>query len=438
MVEKKFQLIIVGVGVSGAATAYLSTYTNVKDILVLEQYRQPGRVNSDPMNNAQTSHDGSTETNYDLKHALEVQKAARPLRRYADRKNDPQLSAKRTRMVLAVGAKEVAELKARFSIFSPHYPDLREIGREELAILEPKVMEGRDPNEPVCAHVSTEGYIINYQQLSVTLLSDARRSNPQLEVHFNSPLKSVRRENGEYIVETEAGVVYRSLAIVFCTGAYSLYHAHMLGYGLDYAILPVAGSFYSGGKLLNGKVYRVQIPGLPFAAAHGDVDILNMDDTRFGPTVRFLWLMERHLLRTAPYLVRMYMRSPLRGILSLFKILVSKQLIGYALENIMFDLPFGKVLFARTIRPIIPTIRAKDLTLRKGAGGIRPQIVNLKTKELEMGNKIIEGDGCVFVTTPSPGASVCFGNAEDVIKRVVKFLGNESVFDQDRYDRENM
>ena len=439
MNTKKFDVVIVGAGVSGAAVArIIAEYTNVEQMLVLEKYAQPGEVNSHPMNNAQTSHDGGTETNYSLSHALEVKEAAVMLRRYIETKNDPLLSQKRLRMVLAVGEDEVSELKARFKEFSPHYPDLFLVDAFWLAANEPKVMEERDPDEPVCAMVSREGYIVNYQQLARTCLSDAMRANALLEVCFNTGVKTIRKEGGEFIIDTDKGTRFTARMVIFCAGAHSLYYAHMLGYGLDYAILPVAGSFYSGGKLLRSKVYRMQIPGLPFAAVHGDPDILNMHETRFGPTTKPLPVMERHRYNTAPALLKIYARSPLRGISSLVCIIASKQLFMYVIENLLYDLPFvGKVLFARKVRPIIPSIRAKELKLRRGAGGIRPQIINLKTGALEMGNKTIEGEGCLFVTTPSPGASVCLWNAKHVVVRAMEFLGASFAFDKDRFDRDH-
>ena len=60
--------------------------------------------------------------------------------------------------------------------------------------------------------------------------------------------------------------------------------------------------------------------------------------------------------------------------------------------------------------------------LRRGAGGIRPQIVNLNNGELEMGDKTIVGDRVIFNTTPSPGASVCLQNAERDALRLMEFM----------------
>ncbi len=68
-----------------------------------------------------------------------------------------------------------------------------------------------------------------------------------------------------------------------------------MGHGTDYGCLPMAGSFYmTTKKILNGKVYMVQHPKLPFAALHGDPDILANGFTRFGPTALALPKLERY------------------------------------------------------------------------------------------------------------------------------------------------
>ena len=59
--------------------------------------------------------------------------------------------------------------------------------------------------------------------------------------------------------------------LLVAAGAHSLLFAKSLGYGLNYALLSVAGSFYFAPKLLKGKVYTVQRPKLPYAAIHGSI-----------------------------------------------------------------------------------------------------------------------------------------------------------------------
>ncbi len=420
-------------GVSGAALLWsLAQASDIRSVAAFEQFASPGLVNSHPLNNAQTSHDGGTETNYSLEKASIVKEAALMLRRYLRANGNPLLFQKTTRMVLGVGAKEVAELETRQRVFSAAYPDLRLVYGDELAKLEPKVMEGRDPKEAVCAQVSEEGYVVNYQLLASELLKEAKLANPLLNIYFNTPVMniSVEQSDGRYRIETKGGV-WIARVLVCTAGAYSLHFAQALGYGGDYALLPIAGNFYSAPKCLRGKVYRVQKEGLPFAAPHGDPDILSEDVTRFGPTTKPLPFMERHRWGSIPDFASIWGRASWRGVASLFSILASKRILGYAAKQFLYDLPLlGTLLFLREVRTIVPSLLYRDLTLRRGAGGIRPQVVDLRTREMVMGSVTIEGHNALFVTTPSPGASICIAQGRNAAKDVVAMFGERYVFDE--------
>ena len=94
-------------------------------------------------------------------------------------------------------------------------------------------------------------------------------------------------------VWTNKGPIDTKFLVVSACG-YSLLIAHRLGFGRQFSCLPVAGSYYFGPQLLKGKVYTVQNPVLPFAAVHGDPDMVFGRKTRFGPTALPLPVLERY------------------------------------------------------------------------------------------------------------------------------------------------
>lgn len=433
-------LAVVGAGgVSGAALLFaLASSTNVRSVVAFEQFSSPGMVNSHPLYNAQTSHDGGTETNYTLEKALVVQGAAFKMRRYLRSKNNALLYMKTHRMVLGVGPAEVAELEARQKEFAKDYPDLRLAYGEELRKIEPYVMKDRDPNQLVCAQVSEEGYVVNYQVLAKTLLEDAKKLNSLLDVHFNTTVIRVDKlPGGRFQVFTEQGS-WIAKTLVCTAGAYSLHFAQELGYGLDFSLLPIAGNFYSAPNVLRGKVYRVQVPGLAFSKPHGDPDILSTSVTRFGPTTIPLPFMERHRIGTVPDFANMWWRASWRGVRSLIKVLIAKQILGYVGKQLLYSIPYlGTALFLKEVREIVPSMRYSDLKLRRGAGGIRPQVVDLRTGELLMGSVTIKADdaSALFVTTPSPGASICMAQGEEVAQEVVAMLGDKFCFNTVQFER---
>lgn len=431
-------LVIIGAGVTGAALAEVcSRYTNVNSIVVLEQYDKAGDVNSHPSNNSQTLHEGPQETNYDLAHALNMKDAATLIVNYVRANPAPGLYRKLHKMVVAVGTEEVAMLRARYETFRPYYPDLELLEAADLASLEPAVMAGRDPNQPVMALLTREGYAINYQLLAQSFLQRAVGSGKQVDVRFDEKVHDISRQaDGTFIVTTD-NYVTRAKSVVVCAGPYSMLFAQAMGYAQDLAFVQVAGSFYFASKnLLNGKVYTVQHPDLPFAAVHGDPDVVVPDQTRFGPTAKVLPMLERYRYNT----VLPYLRTPIRrvaGLLTLAALARNPVFAGFVAKNLFYDLPVvGKWLYLRQMRKVVPSLKRRDVRLGRKMGGVRPQIVNTRQRIMQTGESMIVEDGIVFITTPSPGASVALKNAETVTKLVVESLGRDYRFDQSAFDRE--
>ncbi|MEM6614396.1 MAG: hypothetical protein AAF652_19545 [Cyanobacteria bacterium P01_C01_bin.72] len=106
----------------------------------------------------------------------------------------------------------------------------------------------------------------------------------------------------------------------------------------------------------------------------------------------------------------------------------------YIALNFVYDFPLiGKRLFIKEAKKIIPSIKLQDLTYARGYGGVRPQIVNLKTQALEMGEAKIKGDRIIFNITPSPGASTCLQNALEDTTQIIDFLGDGYQFQRQQF-----
>jgi malate dehydrogenase (quinone) len=112
--------------------------------------------------------------------------------------------------------------------------------------------------------------------------------------------------------------------------------------------------------------------------------------------------------------------------------------LRYVIKNILYDLPFiGKRLFTEwELKKIIPLLKSQEVSLISGAGGIRPQVVNVKKKELEFGEAEIVGKNIIFSITPSPGASVALGYAKNIVQKIVEFLGQEFYFDEEKFNKD--
>ena len=434
---KKYDVAIIGAGITGTSLLYvLSRYTNVKNLVLLEKYPEIAAVNSGRNNNSQTLHFGDIETNYSLEKAAKVKAAAEMTANYVETVGkEEELFNKTHKMVLAVGEHEVAELEKRYEEFKDLFPKLCKIGKEEIAELEPNIVNGRDPEEKLLALCTEDGYAIDFGKLSGSFVKHAHESDKKVDVFLHHKLKEIRKTKKGYQIIAEGKKVEASVVVV-CAGSHSLIFAQKLGYGKELGLLPVAGSFYIGKNMLNGKVYTMQLKKLPFAAIHGDPDVKNPAETRFGPTAKVLPLLERHHYNTVPDFIRTSAFT-IDGIISLMKIIADPTYFRFVLKNFSYDLPFfGKRIFLKDVQKIVPSARAKDIHLGKGIGGIRPQIVDTKNKKMNMDEAKIIGDNIIFNITPSPGASVCLKNAENDARKVVEFLGKGFKLDEKRLKEE--
>ncbi len=430
--ERECEVAIVGGGITGTALLYmLSRYSSVRKIILLEKNRRFAEINSSSENNSQTLHFGDIETNYSFEKAKIVKEAAEMVVSYVKGRNR-DLFRVTHKMVLAVGQEEVAELRDRYERFKALFPNLRLLGRKEIELLEPRVVAGREPGEEILALCSEDGYAVNFQKLSESFVLDSLKEEKEVEFLLSARVKEIRREKDFYLLVADEGLV-RARAVAVAAGPHGLIFAQSLGYGTKSGILPISGGFYRAENVLRGKVYTMQVDKLPFAAIHGDPDVVDPRETRFGPTAKVLPLLERGSYRTFFDFLRTSAFT-LDGVWSLLKIVSDWVILKYVIKNLAYDLPIlGKWFFLRDARKIVPLLKYADLSYLRGVGGIRPQVVDTRTKKMEMGSAKIIGDKAIFNITPSPGASVCLKNAEEDAKMLVGFLGEGHRFKEDKF-----
>ncbi len=441
---KEFDAIIIGAGISGSALFYeLAKYTDIKNIALLEKYEAAATLNSKATSNSQTIHCGDIETNYSFEKAAKVKVNADLVVKYA-LKQDEKFIFSNQKMVLGVGDEECASLRARFEEFSKLYPYLKFFDKDKIKELEPKVAlnanlsEARKEKIVAMGALENESYTtIDFGKMSASLVKNALLANKNAEVFFNQEVRSITKTENGFEILTKNLQTYRAKAVVVNAGAHSLYLAHKMNVGLDKSCWPVAGSFYlTKERLLKGKVYTVQDPKLPFAALHGDPDIMANFNTRFGPTVLVIPKLERyHGLKSVPefFEALKFDKKVAQITLSMLK---DSTVRNYILYNYLFEIPFiNKRLFAKKVQKIIPSIKASDIFYAKGFGGVRPQVIDKNAGELLLGEaSITDVEGIIFNMTPSPGATSCLGNAKKDAKTMCAYLGKK--FDEDKFNKD--
>jgi len=428
----KYDLVIVGGGISGASLLYTTAkFTDIDSIALIEKESEIAAINSHHTNNSQTLHFGDIETNYTLDKAEEVKEGAELLAGYLENHDaDREMHAKRSKMVLGVGDEEVSQLERRYDDegFGDLFPKLRPIDREEIAEIEPAVVEGRAPDTELLALQTPDGYVVDYGETATSFVDDAA-AETGVDVYTGTTVTDVTPTLDGYTIETDDGRFDCSAAVV-AAGSHSLQMAKELGYGKDKVLLPVAGSFFLADDLLNGKVYTLQMKKLPFAAVHGDADVHDASITRFGPTAKLVPALERGRLSTVTDFLDVFGLNAAAA-LSYANILSDRVLLPYVLRNLVYDLPeVGPRQFLPHVQKVVPGVELDDIERAKGYGGVRPQIVDTSAKSLDMGEAKIVGDDIIFNITPSPGASTCLKNAMRDTRTLLDFLDADYEFDE--------
>lgn len=435
----EYDVIIVGGGITGASLLYvLSNYTSIRSVLLLEKYGDLAQLNSNSANNAQTLHFGDVETNYSLEQSRHIKEAAGRILRYTQKL---PLSVRSTiikkvqKMVLAVGEEEIDLLEKTYhSGIKSLFPGLRQIGKKELESIEPNTMRKRDPHEKVSALLSDNGHMMDYGRLTHSFVKNARLNKKlKIDVLFNRKVISVKENGNGYCIHT-IGKDYSSRFVVFAAGTYSLFFAKSLGYDKNLSVLSVGGNFYTTPSVLRGKVYRVQLGGIPFAAVHGDPDFNNSKITRFGPTVTIPPVLEKYHNDTFLDYIRTF-DFDIPTMISLKRILFDRNIGRIISKNILYGIPVvGKHYFLKNeASTIVPSLKYSDLRFDGRIGGIRPQIIDENKKSLVVGAGKIKEAGLIFNITPSPGASSCLESALEDALTIVKQTGRE--FEKEKFEK---
>lgn len=440
-----YDVLIVGAGVTGTALLYqLAKFTDINRLCLVEKYPSVAEVNSHAHHNSQTIHCGDIETNYTLEKARAVKRTAYMVINYATKRPARERDTivhRMPKMVLGVGAHECRYIRDRYERFKSLYPRMRLLEAKDIADIEPNValIDGTWRKEEIVATGTSDDYCaVDFQALAQSFSAECvrmdRQSPKQITQLFSTKVDKIRRDGANYVLETNRGLL-QARAVVVCAGGHSLLMAQEMGLGLEYACMPVAGSFYFAPEALNGKVYTVQNPSLPFAAVHGDHDIKERGKTRFGPTALMLPMLERYNRSTIPEFLKV-LRFDRRVAATIWDMVKERDIRHYILRNLLYEVPgLNRRLFVREIQKIVPSISAADITYAKGFGGIRPQLIDKPAQKLRMGEaKITNGAGLIFNMTPSPGGTSCLGSGETDMRSIAAHLGariDEQAFAQE-------
>jgi len=428
MANREYEVLIIGGGISGATLLYnLAVHSDVARICLIEKYDHLDPLNSNAHANSQTLHCGDIETNYSRDKAEHVRSGADMMLQFVNNASgDDSLKRNYGKMLLGVGESEVRFVKERFSTIADLYPTLREVDASEIADIEPHValIDGKQREETIFGLYDPDGWAIDYGGVTENCVRQAQQvADKTVDVKLSHEAIKITRTDTGFQVQVKQGDTIHCKFLVVSAGTYSLHLAQTMGKGAHYSVLPVSGSFYFGPEVLNGKVYTVQNPKLPFAAVHGDPDMTKEGVTRFGPTALMLPVLERFNAKTARGFIESFHFSEGTA-KTLFHLMKDKDIREFIYKNIGYEVPIhGKKTFLNEVLKIIPSMKLDDLNFAEHTTGVRPQLIDEQKAELLMGAaKFSDGDGVIFNMTPSPGATSAFANAMEDLVMVTKYL----------------
>jgi (S)-2-hydroxyglutarate dehydrogenase len=400
-VREKFDVIIVGAGIVGLATAYQILQKN-KHLKVAVLDKENGVAQHQTGHNSGVIHSGI----YYKPNSLKAQNCKRGYNLLLHFCKENNIAYDLCGKVI-VATKE-AERQALHNIYQRGLENglegIRKISREEVKDIEPYV-------------TSVEGIwvpqtgIIDYKDVAKKLLE---RFNTEGGQFFpNNKVKEVRYESSSVRVITDKQEIETRL-MINCAGLYSDKIAQLSDKNIDIKIIPFRGEYYELKKekeyLVKNLIYPVPNPNFPFLGVHFTRMIYGGIEA--GPNAVLAFKREGYSRWQINF-------SELMETLTYpgFRKMANQ----YWDEGMMeIKRSFSKKLFVKALQNLIPEIQYDDV--HRAGAGVRAQACNTEGGLLD-DFSITESKHIINVlNAPSPAATSSFSIGESIAKMALKKL----------------
>lgn len=387
----KYDVIIIGAGIVGLASAYriLEARPNLK-LLILE--KESSEAKHQTGNNSGVIHSGIYYKPGSLK-AVNCINGYNQLLKFCDENNIKyELCGK---VIVALDKNELHSLDNIYNRgIENGLKNLKYLSAEEVKEIEPHVCSIKGIRVPQTG-------IIDYKEVSAKILQIVKEKGG--DAKFNEKVIKIQKSNGSNIVTT--GVMeYEADAVVCCGGLYSDELASFATRNVNFKIIPFRGEYYKLKKeknyLVKNLIYPVPDPNFPFLGVHFTRMIGGGIEA--GPNAVFAFSKEG------------YKKSDINPG-ELFSSLTYPGFLKIAAKYWKTGMgemyrSFSKRAFTEALQRLIPEINESDL--EEGGAGVRAQACSKDGKLIDDFLIIENGKILNVCNAPSPAAtsSLSIGN----------------------------
>ena len=236
--------------------------------------------------------------------------------------------------------------------------------------------------------------VIDFTKVSQAYATEMRESGGDLLV--NSRVRAITRRDGRLHLETASGDV-SARYVINCAGLHADVIGRMMGVDIGVRIIPFRGEYFTirpeRSYLVNGLIYPVPDPSLPFLGVHFTKRIGGSVEA--GPNAVLAFAREgyrRTSFNLADTLGAITFPGFWRMSLTYWKTGFHEEIRSIV-----------KAVFVRSLQTLVPELRMDDL--HKPGAGVRAQAVDRKGRLLQDFSIVQTKDAIHVLNTPSPGAT---------------------------------
>ena len=391
---QQFDICIVGSGIVGLATAFkILEHAPSTSVAIFEKEHEVAQH--------QTGHNsGVVHTGiYYKPGSLKAQNCIKGKKLLIDFCKEHQVPYKDThKLITATSSDEIPRMEKLFERGKKN-------SLSQISLIEQDEISNYEPHlTGIGAILNTDVQIISYIQVSLKLKELLQKMG--VSFFFNTKVKRLYESGNEVLVET-GDETYSSNQAINCAGLYS----DSFGHQSEYRIIPFRGEYFHLKRhdLVNGLIYPVPNPDLPFLGVHLTKMIDNSLEA--GPNA-VLALAREGYCKTTVNLEELFQTLSFRGFWKL-----SMQNFSTGLYEMYRSV--SKHAFLKSLQKFVPALKIDDLSLP--GSGVRAQLLRKDGKLCD--DFVFETEGKILhvLNAPSPAATASLAIGETISSKILNY-----------------